>query len=563
MNYLEEKTDGEAMIDSIQNGDHPLPVVNQVSLAKTTSNVPHPLKDKSMWIAEEKNNRKVDRLARSLFIQGLPNDIYSLIDNNNSAKELWEALERHMLGSEYVEQDRKVAVLYEYETFKATERDLFLDTYIRYLQVIDDLKNCGYKKDNCELNFKFLNNLQPEWKQYGIMMRQNKNLMDIIIDALYNILKQNQETKVTKSIEKVVVQSDSKGSDDEDISDLKNIVLFFAKAFNWKKYYAKPTNNNLRTSLAFSLANKKPEYVKSEKKIEYKKVDEKKRDMSKEINANMVFMAKMEKVLSDSEESSSSAKETIAEVSYYSSNSESQSEYETLEYYDNSNNYGLFVDNDDDQEIFHDASESACKFFNENHVVSQTDHDDSEVDHNDSEEKNHLLDKLIKKFNQKIAKCHKRIDKIVQICLWIIDSGCSKHMTGNRALLMNFVEKFLGTVRFGNNDFVVIAGYGDGLKVAFRKSTCFVQNEDGVDLLTGDRSLNLYTIALNEIASNSSACLLEKASFLKSWLWHQRLSHLNFATINNLVKSNLVRGLPKMKFEKDHFCSAWEQRKIH
>nr|GEW65040.1 integrase, catalytic region, zinc finger, CCHC-type, peptidase aspartic, catalytic [Tanacetum cinerariifolium] len=104
--------------------------------------------------------------------------------------------------------------------------------------------------------------------------------------------------------------------------------------------------------------------------------------------------------------------------------------------------------------------------------------------------------------------------KIVQICLWIIDSGCLKHMTGNRALLTNFVEKFLGTVRFGNNDFAVIAGYGDvvigsmtiknvyyieglghnlfsvgqfcdkGLEVAFRKSTCFVRNEDGVDLLT-------------------------------------------------------------------------------
>nr|GEV43496.1 retrovirus-related Pol polyprotein from transposon TNT 1-94 [Tanacetum cinerariifolium] len=55
----------------------------------------------------------------------------------------------------------------------------------------------------------------------------------------------------------------------------------------------------------------------------------------------------------------------------------------------------------------------------------------------------------------------KWIPRIVQICLWIIDSGCSKHMTGNRDLLTNFVEKFLGTVRFGNNDFAVIAGYGD------------------------------------------------------------------------------------------------------
>nr|GFB63498.1 hypothetical protein [Tanacetum cinerariifolium] len=154
--------------------------------------------------------------------------------------------------------------------------------------------------------------------------------------------------------------------------------------------------------------------------------------------------------------------------------------------------------------------------------------------------------------------------RIVQIYLWIIDSGCSKHMTGNRALLTNFVEKFLGTVRFGNNDFAVIASYGDVVIVAFRKSTCFVRNEDGVDLLTGDHSSNLYTIALNEDASNSSTCLLEKASCSsQSWLWHQRLSHLNFATINNLVKNSLVQGLPKMKFEKDHLCSACEQGKIH
>ncbi|GKD51837.1 hypothetical protein Tco_1280813, partial [Tanacetum coccineum] len=139
-------------------------------------------------------------------------------------------------------------------------------------------------------------------------------------------------------------------------------------------------------------------------------------------------------------------------------------------------------------------------------------------------------------------------DDIVQICLWIIDSRCSKHKTGNHALLTNFVEKFLGTVRFGNNDFAVIVGYRDvvirsmtikkvyyveglghnifsvgqfcdkGLEVAFQKSTCFVRNEDGIDLLTGDRSSNLYTIALNKIASNSLACLLAKASSSQSWL---------------------------------------------
>nr|GFA48181.1 hypothetical protein [Tanacetum cinerariifolium] len=117
-----------------------------------------------------------------------------------------------------------------------------------------------------------------------------------------------------------------------------------------------------------------------------------------------------EKVLSESDKSSSSAEEAIAEVAYYTFESESESEFKTSEYYDNSTNYCLFVNKDDDQEIFHDAIEFASENFIENHIDSQKDYDKSEVDHNDSEEKEHLVDKLIRKFNQKIAKCQKRIE---------------------------------------------------------------------------------------------------------------------------------------------------------
>nr|GFC07435.1 hypothetical protein [Tanacetum cinerariifolium] len=104
----------------------------------------------------------------------------------------------------------------------------------------------------------------------------------------------------------------------------------------------------------------------------------------------MVFMAQIEKVLSDSKASSSFADEKISEVSYYLSKSESEFEFETLEYYDNSTNYGLFVNNDDDQKKFHDAIESASEICIENHIDSQKDYDKTEVDHNDSEEKEHL-----------------------------------------------------------------------------------------------------------------------------------------------------------------------------
>nr|GEX30452.1 hypothetical protein [Tanacetum cinerariifolium] len=906
---------------------------------------------------------------------GLPNEIYSLIDSNETAKDLWDALEKQMRGSEYGEQDRKAAILYEYETFKATDGEQLLDTYLHPLALVAE------------------------------------------------------KTKVSKRKEKVV-SSDSEGSGADDFSELKKITALLAKAFNRRKFYSKPTNNNLRTSSTSQSANKKQEFVKSDDKKVKKKDDEKKKDILPKTARKQ--RSKTTTTIRQNE-SSLSAEETIAEVAYYTSEFESESEFETSEYYDNSTNYGLFMNNDDDQEIFHDAIKSASENFIKNHLDSQKDYNKSEVDHNDSEEKEHLVDKLIQKFNHKIDKCQKRIEKanqqtkdlenqnkdlqdkydvlinqvntfeeqnnefneqikvlkeknadllaqtevlqdqlkeigeqeilfdkmscqlvemnnnvlglqekileketkilelegcrvtrmlklksfenpsyfekakdlrpslydekviglgytlmflihsdealeikkfkrarenkiefsydygnlnasyvnekinfsddyfqeiinldfekidspfqqtsslksyvptvilekiiidledevvsllekekanlktieslklkgfessenaifesenqsekecdqvenskviapamfklsvsqsvssipmsktscdykkvenktkrkrrkrksskqndkqvnndvsransdfvhfsdldifssvrrrgviwkqkrssntsnvdlssishlklnkdvkrysrkdllscnnshlgetssayvcndvmnvscnhrlcdlfdennqfifddesvrispvskmpfrwllkmqplpepvakwfprIVQICLWIIDLGCSKHMTGNSALLTNFVEKFLGAVPFGNNDFTVIVGYGDvGLEVAFRKSTCFVRKEDGVDLLTGDRSSNFYTISLNKVSSNSSTCLLAKASFSQSWLWHQRLLHLNFATINNLVKKNIVQGLPKMKFEKDHLCSACEQGKIH
>nr|GEV54502.1 retrovirus-related Pol polyprotein from transposon TNT 1-94 [Tanacetum cinerariifolium] len=180
---------------------------------------------------------------------------------------------------------------------------------------------------------------------------------------------------------------------------------------------------------------------------------------------------------------------------------------------------------------------------------------------------------------------------VIQICLWCVDSGCSKHMTKNLKLLINFVWKFMGTVRFGNDHVAAILGFGDlqwgnilitrvyfvegfrhnlfsvgqfcdsDLKVAFRRNTCFIRNLEGVDLLKGHRTTNLYTINLHDMASASPICLMAHASSTKSWLWHQRLSHLNFDTINDLAKNDLVLGLPKFKYHKKHLCPSYEQGK--
>ncbi|GJZ42956.1 retrovirus-related pol polyprotein from transposon TNT 1-94 [Tanacetum coccineum] len=94
------------------------------------------------------------------------------------------------------------------------------------------------------------------------------------------------------------------------------------------------------------------------------------------------------------------------------------------------------------------------------------------------------------------------------------------------------------------------------LEVAFRQHTCFIRNLEGVDLLTGSRGNNLYTLSLGDMMASSPICILSKASKTKSCLWHRRLSHRNFGAINHLARHGLVRGLPKLKFEKDHLCST-------
>nr|GEU47638.1 integrase, catalytic region, zinc finger, CCHC-type, peptidase aspartic, catalytic [Tanacetum cinerariifolium] len=94
------------------------------------------------------------------------------------------------------------------------------------------------------------------------------------------------------------------------------------------------------------------------------------------------------------------------------------------------------------------------------------------------------------------------------------------------------------------------------LEVAFHKHTCYVRDLEGVDLLKGSRGSNLYTMSLEEMMQSSLICLLSKASKIKSWLWHKRCSDLNFNYINELAKQGLLRGLPKLKYQKDHLCSA-------
>ncbi|GKB59139.1 retrovirus-related pol polyprotein from transposon TNT 1-94, partial [Tanacetum coccineum] len=159
--------------------------------------------------------------------------------------------------------------------------------------------------------------------------------------------------------------------------------------------------------------------------------------------------------------------------------------------------------------------------------------------------------------NKSVATPPKKI--IVQLIIFIVDSGCTKNMMGNLKLLCNFVEKYLGTGYFGNDQFTLILGYRD--LVAFQKSTSFVRDLQGNDLLTSSHGSDLYAISLQETTSSTPICFMAKASPTQAWLWHRRLSYLNFDYINLLSNNDIVIGLPKLKYVKDQLCSSYELSK--
>nr|GEW46008.1 hypothetical protein [Tanacetum cinerariifolium] len=176
---------------------------------------------------------------------------------------------------------------------------------------------------------------------------------------------------------------------------------------------------------------------------------------------------------------------------------------------------------------------------------------------------------------------------LVEIILFIVGSRCSKHMTRKLKLLTNFVEKFLGTMKFKNDQIAPILGYGDlvqgavtikrvyyveglnhnlfsvgqfcdaDLEVAFRKSTCYIRDLKGNDLLTSSRGTDLYSITLQDTTSPNPICLMAKVTSSQAWLWHRRLSHLNFDTINLLSKNDIVIAL--LKYNWTHFLRSKDE----
>ena len=174
---------------------------------------------------------------------------------------------------------------------------------------------------------------------------------------------------------------------------------------------------------------------------------------------------------------------------------------------------------------------------------------------------------------------------------WYLDSGCSRHMTGDKSMFASLNPKDGGFVTFGDNSKGKIIGIGnvgkepspiienvllvDGLKhnllsisqlcdkgnkVIFDKNMCTIENiKDDKTLFIGQRIENVYVFKIDDVEPTNGTCL--SAMNDNGWLWHRRLGHAHIDLISKLAKKELVIGLPKISFEKDRLCGACQQGK--
>ncbi|XP_024963256.1 uncharacterized protein LOC112503448 [Cynara cardunculus var. scolymus] len=151
-------------------------------------------KDPQHYTKTEKQRVLIDKKALTYMLMAIPNELFNRVDSRGSAKELWDELEKHMLGSEKSIQTRMNQCASAYEGFRAHENESILESYNRFNVNLNDLRRNGIQKSMFEINYKCLKNLRSEWYSLVVNLQMNKNMSEEDIHDIYSILYEHEET---------------------------------------------------------------------------------------------------------------------------------------------------------------------------------------------------------------------------------------------------------------------------------------------------------------------------------------------------------------------------------
>ncbi|KAJ9557628.1 hypothetical protein OSB04_012242 [Centaurea solstitialis] len=179
-------------------------------------------KDETNFTPEEANRVRGDILAKSYLIQSLPNEIYANIDCNDTGKAMWDEIISLMHGTEKGIQMKRTNLLTKFATFKGREGELLEDTYHRFYTMINELRKNNLKKSQLDINIQFINSLRSKWRRFASNLQQNRNLEDLDIHELFELLNHNQ---------------------DEEMSDMKKALALITRTMA-KRTSRKPLSSN-------------------------------------------------------------------------------------------------------------------------------------------------------------------------------------------------------------------------------------------------------------------------------------------------------------------------------
>nr|GEY11657.1 putative zinc finger, CCHC-type [Tanacetum cinerariifolium] len=192
--YCWGKENGVNILKSIDKGPYQIGTVRE-TLVERTEGAPQfgPERPRVYFdlTPKEKDRYNADIRATNILLQGLPKDIYTLINHYTDAKDIWDNVKMLLEGSELTKEDRESQLYDDFEHFLQHKGESIHD-YVRFAKLINNMRNIKMTMSQMQLNSKFLNNMLPEWGRFVTDVKLNRGLRDSNYDQLYAYLKQHE-----------------------------------------------------------------------------------------------------------------------------------------------------------------------------------------------------------------------------------------------------------------------------------------------------------------------------------------------------------------------------------
>ncbi|GJZ09501.1 putative ribonuclease H-like domain-containing protein [Tanacetum coccineum] len=461
--------------------------------------------------AEEKQDMRNEMKARGTLLMALPNKDQLKFHSYKDAKLLMEAIEKRYGGNKESKKVQKTLLKQRYENFAGSSSETIDQTFDRLQKLISQLEIQGEVIAQEDMNLKLLKSLPSKWKTHALIWRNKEEIETISFDDLYNNLK-IYEPELTRST-----------NTNQNSQNVAFVSSNSTNSNNNSSNTNEADNTTYRVSAAHTQSNPTSRDKLSDDVIRAFLASLK---WSATIVIKIVTLQQNVELL---EIRKTEEDRIIEELELHSLKPDLMFMDEIFE----SENMDVITllhlfDDDSEEEIIPNVEDKTIR---------------------PSTEKI----KFVKSARETVEKGNPHQKEYKE--KGVIDSGCSRHMTGNKCYLTKYEDYDVGFVSFG-----------DGKGRISRKvlSSNFKLLDGSQVLLRVPRKDNIYSVELKSIVPTKGlTCLFAKATIDESNLWHRRLGHINFKNINKLVKENLIRGLPSKMFENDHSCVAWQKGKQH